>query len=154
MLRSTYAKLLNEVRYALHVFTLMPVVILINMKYIFLDWLKQFLVMHCLGIQGLLSKFKDFSRQAVKFKGFSRLYKPCTWVNFKMLYRQRKEKLSLQLQCTSQLHQWCLLRSHALRMGPDDLKKLLHTLGSQLRPPSLLSNGLLKPSASTVPSLS
>ena len=108
---------------------LMPVVILINMKYIFLDWFKQFLVMHCLGIQGLLSKCKDFSRQAVKFKGFSRLYKPCTWVNFKMLYHRRKEKLSLQLQCTSQLHQWCLLRSHALRMGPDDLKKLLQLLG-------------------------
>ena len=31
-------------------------------------------------IQGLfkaLCKFKDFSRQAVKFKGFSRLYEPC-----------------------------------------------------------------------------
>ena len=36
--------------------------------------------MHYLEIQGLFKacKFKDLSRQAVKFKGFSILYEPCT----------------------------------------------------------------------------
>ena len=40
--------------------------------------------MHCLEIYGLLKalfKFKDFSRQAVKFKGFSILYENFTLID-------------------------------------------------------------------------
>ena len=64
-------------------------VVLQNRKNTFLDWFKQFWVMYYLEIQGLfkaLCKFKDFSRQAVKFKGFSILYEPCC--NFKHLRMQ------------------------------------------------------------------
>ena len=61
----TFGKIVKQCCDAYFVFFIHTVLLLINMKNTFLDWFKQFWVMHCLEIQGLfkvLCKFRIFSR--------------------------------------------------------------------------------------------